>query len=146
LQAKVVPPPLHHRHVQVAAEGPGQDGDVLVEELLLEVLGAGRDHHPATQLGGGKQVGERLAGAGSGFGQKEAALMQRALHGFRQDALRRPFLVVGQGPREARSPEERRLDGCIHAGHLSGWPGGTRATWLNFRQSAGLATPYHHPM
>jgi hypothetical protein len=120
LHAQVVAPPLHDRHVQLAAEGPGQDGDVLVEELLLQVLGASRDHDPAPEMDGGKEVGQGLAGAGAGFGEEEPAVVEGPLHRFGQGALRRPLLVVRQrAGQEPAGTEERRDGARTHAGHLS---------------------------
>ena len=76
-QAEVVAAPLHHRDAQVAAQGAGQERNVLVDELLLEVLGAGGDHHAPAQLDGGKEVGQGLARARAGLGKEHAAVRQR---------------------------------------------------------------------
>ena len=73
-EAQVVAAALHDGDAQVAPEGLGQERDVLADELLLEVLGAGGDHDPASQLHGRQQVGQGLAGAGAGLGQEDAAL------------------------------------------------------------------------
>ena len=47
-----------------------EEWDVLEEELLLEVLGAGGDDDAAARQDGGHQVGQRLAGAGAGLGDE----------------------------------------------------------------------------
>ena len=75
-EAEVVAAALHDRDAEVAAEGAGQERDVLAEELLLEVLGAGGDDDAAAQLHRGQQVGQGLAGAGAGLGQQHAAVGQ----------------------------------------------------------------------
>jgi hypothetical protein len=73
-EAEVVSPALHHRHVQVAAERPREQRDVLGEELLLQVLGAGGDDHAAAQLHRRQQVGEGLARSRPRFRQEQAAV------------------------------------------------------------------------
>jgi len=51
-----------------------------VEELILQILGAGGDEHllPAQQRR--HQVGEGLAGAGAGLGDEQAIIVQRRRH------------------------------------------------------------------
>ena len=56
-----MPRPFMTATLQVAPERAGQERDVLVEELLLEVLGAGGDDHAPAQLDRGQEVGEGLA-------------------------------------------------------------------------------------
>ncbi len=106
-QAEVVPAALHHRDVQVAAERPGQERDVLADELLLQVLGAGGDDHAPPQLHRGQQVGEGLAGARPGLRQQHAAVAQHPADGVREPRLRRALLVRGQDARQrpARAEE-----------------------------------------
>ena len=116
IEAEVVPAALHHRHVQVAAERPGQQRDVLVDELLLQVLGAGGDHHAPAQLHRGQQVGERLAGARAGLGQQHAAVAQRPADGVRQRLLRGPLLVAGQDARQGPAGTEEGRGGKARVG------------------------------
>ena len=102
------PRPFITRDVEVAAERPGQERDVLVDELLLQVLGAGGDHHAPAQLDRGQQVGEGLAGAGARLGQQHAAVRQDVAHGLRQLLLGRTLLVSREGAGECSTrPEER---------------------------------------
>ena len=44
-----------------------QEGNVLEEELFLQVLGAGRNHHALAGEDGGHQIRQRLAGACAGL-------------------------------------------------------------------------------
>ncbi len=63
-----------------------EEGDVLEVELLLQVLGAGGDDDAlaafAGEAQGGQQVGEGLAGAGAGFDDEVALVVERGLDGF----------------------------------------------------------------
>ena len=50
---------------RAAGGDASQERNVLEEELLLEILGAGGDHHALAGENRGDQVGQRLAGAGA---------------------------------------------------------------------------------
>ena len=66
---------------------------------------------PAAELDRRQQVRERLAGAGAGLGEQQAALVEHVGHGLGQLALGGPLLVAGQHARErAASREERGGD------------------------------------
>jgi len=47
-----------------------QQGDVMIEDLVLEVLGPRGDHHPLAAEDGGYQVGPGFSGAGACFRQQ----------------------------------------------------------------------------
>ena len=114
-EAEVVAPALHDRDAEVAAQGPGEERQVLVEELLLQVLGAGGDDHAPAQLHRGKQVGEGLAGARPRLGQEQPAVLEHPLHGLGEAALGRPLLVAGQDAGEqAVGTEEGSHRGRSH--------------------------------
>ncbi len=97
-QAEVVRPALHDRDAQLAAEGAGEDRDVLLDELLLEVLGAGGDDHAAAELDRGEEIRESLAGAGAGLGEKQPARVEHLGHRLRELALGLALLVAGEDP------------------------------------------------
>ena len=78
VQAQVVGAPLHVGGRERHAERGAQRRKVLEENLFLEVLGAGRDQHPLAAEDGGDEIRERLAGAGAGFGEQDAAVLERA--------------------------------------------------------------------
>ena len=80
--AEVVGAALHIADAQ-RAEQRFEEGDVLEEKLLLEVLGAGRDDDAAARAQGGEQIGEGFAGAGSGFNDQVAVFVQGALNRLR---------------------------------------------------------------
>ena len=65
--AEVVGAPLHDLHVELAPESAFDDRNVLVDHLLLEILGAGRDHGLQARAESRDQVGEGLADAGAGL-------------------------------------------------------------------------------
>ena len=110
-KAQVVGPPLHDRHRQVPAEGLGQERDVLGDQLLLEVLGAGGDDHPTAELDRGQQVGEGLPGAGAGLGQEQAAVLEDALDRLGEPLLRRPLLVALEDLRQEPAATEEGSGG-----------------------------------
>ena len=64
-----------------------EERDVLEEELLLQVLGAGGDDDAllafAGQAQGGQQIGQRLAGPGAGFDDQVALVGEGLFDGAR---------------------------------------------------------------
>ena len=82
LLADVVGAALHVTDAEGAKEG-FEEGDVLEEELLLEVFCAGGDDDALLVLAGaaegGQEVGESFARAGAGFNDEVAAVGERLL-------------------------------------------------------------------
>ena len=82
--AEVVAAALHVADLQRAEEG-FEEGDVLEEELLLEVFGAGGDDDALLALAGeaqgGQKIGEGFAGAGAGFDDEVALVVEGGLDG-----------------------------------------------------------------
>ena len=70
VQAQIVGAALHVGRGERHAERVAQRRDVLEVDLLLEVLGAGGDQHALAAEDRGDEIGERLAGAGAGFGEQ----------------------------------------------------------------------------
>ena len=99
-QAQVVGSALHHRDAQLASERLREQRQVLLDELLLQVLGAGRDHDAPLGKHRRQQVGERLAGAGAGLGQQQPAVLEHFGYRLREPDLRLSLLVAGQHPGE----------------------------------------------
>ena len=81
MQAEVVATPFHVGRGERNAERLAEDRQVLEEDLLLEVFRAGRDEHALAAEDRGHEVGERLSGAGPGFGEQDAAAAERVRHG-----------------------------------------------------------------
>ena len=79
--AEIVGAALHIADAQ-RAEQRLEEGDVLEEELLLQVLGSGRDDDAAARAQGGEQIGEGLAGAGPGLDDQVAVFVEGALDGL----------------------------------------------------------------
>ncbi len=73
---------LHVADLQRPVEMLLQERNVFVEELLLQVLGSGGDHHAFAGEQGRDQIGERFAGAGARVDQQMLFLGQRGLDGF----------------------------------------------------------------
>ena len=92
--------------MQRAREVLLEEGDVLEEELLLEVLGAGGDDDALAGEQRGHQVGQRLAGAGAGFHDEVALVGERRFHGLGHLHLAGPELVVGMPLGERAVPGE----------------------------------------
>ena len=75
---------FHVADLQRAEEG-FEEGDVLEEELLLQVFGAGGDDDALLALAGeaecGQEVGEGFAGAGAGFDDEVAFFFEGGFDG-----------------------------------------------------------------
>ena len=104
VQAEVVAAPLHVGGGERDAERLAQHRQVLEEDLLLQVLGAGRDEHALAAEDRRHEIGERLAGAGARFGEQHAAVGE--------DARRRPrpsrsWPARGSKPSSARGERDR---------------------------------------
>ena len=97
---------------QVHAERREQRRQVAFVELVLERLGAGRDHHALLGLERvqhrRQQVGDRLADARRRLGHQHAPARERARHVARQFDLRVPLLVVRPRPRHRPARLQRR--------------------------------------
>ncbi len=74
MQAQIVAASLHVRRLEGTVERVAQDRQVLEVDLLLEVLGAGRDQHTLAAQDRRYEIGECLAGACSGLREQDAAL------------------------------------------------------------------------
>ena len=140
-EAHVVPPALEQRErrrVLAGRERPRQRGEVLADQLLLEIDRVGRDDR-ALAVGArprerGHQVGERLPHAGARFEQRHAAVVvgvgdvrgHVALAGAvlerAQRLCGRPARRQQAGDRHSiearRRPRPRHLDHDVELGHL----------------------------
>ena len=110
LQAVVVGAPLEVGGVDLEPGLLSQDRQVLPPDLLLEVLGRGRDDDPPAGEDRGHQVGERLPGAGPGLGDEVAVPLECPLHraGHRQLVL--TVLVAGERARQPSASPQDLLD------------------------------------
>ena len=107
--AQVVLAALEHRHLHLAAQRLGGGRDVLAEELLLEGLRRGRDHHPLSRVECGDQVREALAGARAGLGDEVLPGRERDLDLGRERSLLRAGLVAGEDTLQAPAGLEEPL-------------------------------------
>jgi hypothetical protein len=82
LAAGIVVAALHIADAQGAREMLLQEGDVLEEELFLQILGAGGNHNAFAGKDRGHQVSQRFAGARAGFRDQMFAVGQRGFHRF----------------------------------------------------------------
>ena len=130
VQAQVVRAPLHVGRGERDAERVAQRGNVLEVDLFLQVLGAGGDQHALAAENRGHEVGERLAGAGAGLGEEDAAVLEHARHGGRHLDLAGARLEVGHRAGERPAGREDRGDAprLVVPAYASGYSG-------NFRHS-----------
>ncbi len=106
LAAGVVVAALHVADLQRPREMLLQERNVLEEELLLQILGAGGDHDALAREQRGNQVRQRLAGARAGFDDQVALVGQRRFHGLGHLHLPRTELVVRMPLGERAVPGE----------------------------------------
>jgi hypothetical protein len=85
---------------------------ILVDDLFLEVLGAGRDEHRFALEDRRDEIREGLAGAGARFGEQHAAVFEHAGDGTRHLTLRGTGLEVGERRDERALRGEDLLDGA----------------------------------
>jgi hypothetical protein len=129
LAAEVVLAPFHVAHAQRFGEVLLQKGDVLEVELLLQVLGAGGDHHALAGEDGGQQIRQRLAGAGAGFNNEVLAVDEGIFHGFGHLELPRAKLEIGMHARKHAVSREVLAGGALAGlrGHGADGKAGTPA-------------------
>ena len=109
MAAEIIAAALHVADLQWAEEG-FEEGDVLEEELLLQVFGAGRDDDAllplAGQAQGGQKIGEGLASAGAGFDDEVALFFECGLDGAGHLVLALAVLEGEGGARENAAGRE----------------------------------------
>ena len=104
LAAKIIAAALHVADPQLA-EVLLEEGNVFVEELLLQGLGAGGDDDALAGADHRKQIRQRLAGAGAGFDDQVAA--------FLRAPARRPSAICS-------CPRRNSYAGCVRASRPPG--------------------------
>ena len=112
LPAGVVVAALHVADAQRARKMLLQKGNVLEEELLLQVLGAGGDHDALAGEDCGHQVGQRLAGTRAGLHDQMFAVRQRRFHRFGHGQLAGTVFVIRMPLGKRAVPREEP----VHAG------------------------------
>ena len=94
LPAGVVVAALHVTHTQGACEVLLEKRNVFEKELLLQILGARGDHDALAGEDGGDQVGQRFAGARTGFHDQMLAVLERRGHRFGHGQLAGPVFII----------------------------------------------------
>jgi hypothetical protein len=89
-----------------------KERNVLEEELLLQVLGAGGNHDALAGEDRGNQVSQRLAGARAGFHDQMFAVGQRRFHRFGHGQLAGTIFVIRVPLGKRAVPREE----LMHAG------------------------------
>ena len=79
VMADIVGAAFQQRHPDRRFQCLARSRQVTMKQLILQGLGPGGDHHLAARQQGGNQIGQGLAGAGSGFGQQHAVVRDGAL-------------------------------------------------------------------
>jgi hypothetical protein len=97
VKAQVISSTLHVGRRERNAKRLAQDGQVLVEDLLLKILGPGRDQDAATAEDGRNQIGKRLPGARPGFCQKYTTSREDVCRAVRERAGDRGVQRRGAG-------------------------------------------------
>jgi len=110
LAAQIIVAALHVTDVQLAlAAGEKrllQKRDILVEELLLQVLRAGRNNDAFARANHRQEISQRLAGARAGLDDQMPLFFERLFHGLRHLQLPAPKFVGGVGLREQAARRE----------------------------------------
>ena len=114
LAAQIVVAPLHVADVQLAfAVGKKrlfEKRDIFMEELFLQILGAGGNDDPLAGTNDGHQVGQRLARASAGFDDQVTLFFQRLLDGLRHLQLSAAKFVGGMGARKHSARREELVE------------------------------------
>ena len=122
-QAEVVVAPLDEDGAEVEAAGALEEGEILADQLFLQVDGVGRDDDPLFVLlrpeESGDEVGEALAGAGAGFDHCQLAVVEGFgdMEGHAQ--LFGAFFKIGEGIRHRPARPEDGGDCCHLQRHFS---------------------------
>ncbi len=107
--AQIVRPALHVADAQRSQER-FEKGQIAEEELLLQILCAGRDDDPLPHPKSRQQVGERLAGTGTGLDDEVSVLRERAFDRSRHLELAAAKLVGQARAREHSSGGEELIE------------------------------------
>ena len=110
VQAEIVRAPLHVGGGERNPQRLAQRGNVLEVDLLLEVFRARRDQHALAIQNRGDEIGERLSGPRTRFGEEDAAVLEHTRDGRRHLDLAGARLEVGHRPGERAAGRERGLD------------------------------------
>ena len=113
--AEVVGAAFHIADAEIADEG-FKEGNVAEVELVLEGLGTGGDNDALAGSQGGKQVGQGLAGAGSGLDDEVTAFSERALDRLGHFELARAVLIGQRRTRQDSARREKLVEGGQGAG------------------------------
>ena len=128
LAAEVVVAALHVGHVERAVEIPFEERDVLVVELLLQVLRAGRDDDAFAAGDDRNQVGEGFPRAGAGLDQQMTPFGEHRFDLLGHGELPGPELVMGElRGKQAVLPEKAAGAGGLSALACSYGTGGIHA-------------------
>ena len=110
LPAEVILAALHQGGANLGEELL-EERNVLEENLLLQVLGAGGDHHALAAADDGHKVGERLARSRACLDDQVLAILQRRFHRLRHLELPAAVLVGGMMARQPAAWPEDLLQG-----------------------------------
>ncbi len=109
LQAHVVAAPFEHGPVEIDRQCLGEEREILAGELILQRLGRRGHDHPVARRDRRHEVGEGLAGAGTGLHDEVPPGVDRRLDEVGHALLARTLLGVGQRRRDSRQRSRRWL-------------------------------------
>ena len=114
LAAQIIVAPLHVADIQLAfAIGKKrllEKRNILVEELFLQILGAGRNDDPLARSDDGHQISQSFARAGAGFHDQVTLFFQRLLHRLRHLQLSAAKFVRRMSARKHSSRREKLVE------------------------------------
>jgi hypothetical protein len=108
VQAQVIAAPLHAGGLEWSAKGLPQKRKIFRVDLLLEILGAGGDEDPMSAQNRGYEIGERLSGSRTGFGEQDAATIENVGNSRCHLTLSLSRLEVRDRPRKGTVVCKRR--------------------------------------
>ena len=120
--AEVIAPSLDQHRTKFQTRGPPQKGQVLADELLLEVDGVGRDDHPLLVGLGPEQcrdqIGEALAGPRPRLDRRQPSPVEGLADGESHAQLLGALLEAGKRPRHHSAGTEDGVDALGLDRHL----------------------------
>lgn len=121
MAAQIVAAALHVANRESLAKKALEERNIFEEELLLQGLGVGRNHHSLAGQDGWNQVGQSLACARSRLDNQALLLPERSFHRLRHFQLPGTEFVVGMCvPQQTVSSEKSACREAFCGGRLRG--------------------------
>jgi hypothetical protein len=140
LRAAVVAAPFQQRDLLVANDRPANQGNVFLEQLVLQVAGAGRYHHPGVTQKSWHQVSEGLADTGAGLDHARFAEPDRLVdqRGHAELAVPRFEIVDIVADNAVRTEHRRHIQFACQCSHRYPCWHFSLSCWLACSKSSAL--------